>query len=216
VKHDIQVEPHEVFTAVLAGVGWLERREIKVVAPFVTPDALEDLSAFKLVGGTSGMATAAAKPEVVLIGDVGDAWSHGLLNEAFRYVMDGASLLALQRGKYWQGPSGLELDAGAYVAALEYATGATAVVCGKPNTEFFEGAVLDLGVSRGPMTGAASRPPVVMIGDDLWSDIDGAQRAGLEGWLVKTGKFRPDVLESATVVPDRIIESVAVLGDNAS
>ena len=33
-----------------------------------------------------------------------------------------------------------------------------------------------------------------MIGDDLWADVAGAQRAGLAGWLVRTGKFRQDVL----------------------
>ena len=58
--------------------------------------------------------------------------------------------------------------------------------------------------------GRMVRPPA-MIGDDLWSDVDGAQRAGLQGWLVKTGKFRADVLEKSGVTPDRILESVAEL-----
>jgi ribonucleotide monophosphatase NagD (HAD superfamily) len=50
-----------------------------------------------------------------------------------------------------------------------------------------------------------------MIGDDLWSDVDGAQRAGLQGWLVRTGKFRNDTLERSGVKPDRILDSVADL-----
>ncbi len=190
----------------MAGVGWLERRGIRVVAPFVTEDALQDLTAFQLTGGTSGATALRSPPEAVVIGDVGERWSHRLLNEAFRYVMDGAHLLALQRGRYWLGPAGAEIDAGAYVAALEYATGREAVVCGKPNPEFFEGVVADLG----------AQPPIAMIGDDLWSDIQGAQQAGLEGWLVRTGKFRQDELESGKVVPDRVIDSVAVVGDPAT
>jgi len=211
VEHGIDVRPHEVFTAVLAGIGWLKRRGIGVVAPFVAEDALEDLDAFQLTGGTSGSGARGKRPEAVLIGDVGEGWSHRLLNEAFRYVMDGAHLLALQRGRYWQGPTGLEVDAGAYVAALEYATGRDAVVCGKPNPEFFEGAVADLGLEAVP-----GQPPIVMVGDDLWSDIQGAQRAGLEGWLVRTGKFRQDELESGTVTPDRIIDSVAAVGETVT
>ena len=51
-----------------------------------------------------------------------------------------------------------------------------------------------------------------MVGDDLWSDVQGAQRAGLQGWLVRTGKFREDVLRPGSVVPDRVLESVAALG----
>jgi ribonucleotide monophosphatase NagD (HAD superfamily) len=50
-----------------------------------------------------------------------------------------------------------------------------------------------------------------MIGDDLWSDVDGAQRAGLQGWLVRTGKFRLDVLEKSGVKPDRLLNSIADL-----
>lgn len=210
-EHGIDVQPQEVFTAVLAGVGWLERRGIRVVAPYVAENALEDLDGFQLLGGTSGSAPSDKRPEAVLIGDVGDRWSHRLLNEAFRYVMDGAHLLALQRGRYWLGPSGLEVDAGAYVAALEYATGRDAVVCGKPNPEFFEGAVADLGLQSVP-----DQPPIIMVGDDLWSDIAGAQWAGLEGWLVRTGKFRQDVLESGEVTPDRVIDSVAVVGETVT
>ena len=203
----VEVSVREVFTAVHAAVGWLKRRQVRVVAPFIADDALEDVADFELVGGTSGR-TSDRTPEAVVVGDIGERWSHQLLNEAFRYVMDGAELLALQRGRYWLGPTGLEIDAGSYVAALEYATGRTATVCGKPNVEFFEEAVGDLGVAAVELSGGQ---PIVMVGDDLWSDIQGAQRAGLLGWLVQTGKFRQEVLDSSDIVPDRVIASVAEL-----
>jgi ribonucleotide monophosphatase NagD (HAD superfamily) len=50
-----------------------------------------------------------------------------------------------------------------------------------------------------------------MVGDDLWSDVQGAQQAGLSGWLVRTGKYRESVLGDSGIVPDRILESVADL-----
>jgi ribonucleotide monophosphatase NagD (HAD superfamily) len=50
-----------------------------------------------------------------------------------------------------------------------------------------------------------------MVGDDLWSDVQGAQRAGLQGWLVRTGKFREDVLLGSGITPDRILSSVTEL-----
>ena len=90
------------------------------------------------------------------------------------------------------------------MAALEYAAGTTAAVAGKPSAAFFGAATGSLGLQAGPQ--------VAMVGDDLWSDVEGAQRAGLQGWLVRTGKFREEVLRAAAVTPDRILSSVADLG----
>jgi HAD superfamily hydrolase (TIGR01458 family) len=208
----IDIEREEVFTAVYAGADWMKRRGIERVAPFVTEDALEDLKDFELVGGTAGERSAV--PDAVLIGDVGELWTHTLLNEAFRYVMDGAQLVALQVGRYWHGPTGVEVDAGAYVAALEYATGQMATVCGKPNAEFFEAAVRSLEPAErrnGGTPEPTAIPSIAMVGDDLWADIDGAQRAGLQGWLVRTGKFSEDTLASSGIRPERVLDSVADL-----
>jgi HAD superfamily hydrolase (TIGR01458 family) len=207
--HGVAIDAEDVLTAVCAAAGWLRRRGVTRIAPFVAADALEDLEEFELVGGAVPRDAAPRRhspvpPHAVLVGDLGDGWSHALLNEAFRYVMGGAQLVALQMGRYWAGPSGLEVDAGAYVSALEYATGARATVCGKPNAEFFEAAVASLGAGLDPAS-------VAMVGDDLWADVQGAQRAGLEGWLVRTGKYRDDALASSGIRPDRVLDSVADL-----
>jgi ribonucleotide monophosphatase NagD (HAD superfamily) len=118
--------------------------------------------------------------------------------------MAGAALVALSRDRYFRQDGGLALDAGPFVAALEYAASTSAEVAGKPSAAFFSAAVGSLG-----------RPldrSVAMVGDDLWSDVEGAQRAGIQGWLVRTGKFREDVLRSGSVRPDRVLDSVAVIG----
>src|SRR6185295_17375010 len=121
----------------------------------------------------------------------GALWTAGLLNEAFRAVLDGALLVALQKDRFWLGATGLDLDVGPYAAALEYATKREALVAGKPNPDFFR-AVLQT------LTPVPARTEdAVMIGDDIWSDVQGAQGAGLKGWLVRTGKFREDVLASS-------------------
>jgi HAD superfamily hydrolase (TIGR01458 family) len=140
----------------------------------------------------------------VVIGDLGDLWTFDRLNRAFLHLLGGAALIALQRDRYWLRGDGLVLDAGPFVAALEYATGKAATVCGKPSAEFYRTALASLG--------ARTRPAdVVMVGDDLWGDVEGAQRAGLRAWMVRTGKFREDVVATSGVTPDRIIASVAEL-----
>jgi HAD superfamily hydrolase (TIGR01549 family) len=117
--------------------------------------------------------------------------------------MAGADVVALTRDKYWLKDAKLALDAGPFVAALEFATGRSARVAGKPSPTFYAAAVDSLRL--GPA------PAVAMVGDDLWSDVEGAQRAGLQGWLVRTGKYRQDVLERSGITPDRILESIAEL-----
>jgi len=52
---------------------------------------------------------------------------------------------------------------------------------------------------------------VVLVGDDLDSDVGGAQRHGMAGLLVKTGKFRPQYLEQSHIQPDGILTSIAEL-----
>lgn len=49
---------------------------------------------------------------------------------------------------------------------------------------------------------------VVMIGDDLESDIGGAQKCGMRGVLVRTGKFRPSDENHSNIKPDAIVTNL--------
>ena len=187
----------DIVTAPHACVAFLHQRRIRRVAAYLADETLEDFADFEL---------GSARPEAIVVGDLGDAWDFARLNQAFLQLMDGAELIALQRDRYWLRADGLALDAGPFVAALEYATGRKAIVCGKPSAEFYRAALATLGPA------AVERPrDVVMVGDDLWGDIEGAQRAGLTAWMVRTGKFREDVVAASGITPDRIINSVADL-----
>jgi phospholysine phosphohistidine inorganic pyrophosphate phosphatase len=201
--YGFRVSEDEVFTATLAGADLAGSLGHRRVAPFVPEPALEDLAGLTLGGGTSGRRPFDRSPDAVMLGDLGEGWNYALLQEAFEYLMSGASLIALSRDRYWLRGNRLALDAGPFVAALEYATGKTAGVAGKPSRAFYAAALHSLGLE--PTTAAA------MIGDDLWSDIQGAQQAGLQGWLVRTGKFREETLRDSGITPDRILDSIAVL-----
>ena len=201
--YGFEARPEQIFTALRAGAELAKSLGFRSIAPFVAPAALEDLSEFELAGGTAGPPDRRTA-DAVLIGDLGDLWSFALLQEAFEYVQSGATLIALSRDRYWLSGGRLTLDAGPFVAGLEYATQTQSRVAGKPNPDFFHGAVRSLGLEPGTTD-------VVMIGDDIWGDIQGAQQAGYRGWLVKTGKFREEVLVRSGVVPDRVLESVADL-----
>lgn len=141
-------------------------------------------------------------PEAVVIGDIGNAWSYELLNQAFRHLVDGAVLIALHHNRYWQAEDGLRLDIGAFVAALEYAANTEAVIMGKPSAAFFATALDGIGLPAGE---------VAMVGDDIESDIGGAQAVGIHGILVRTGKYRAELARRAGVRADTEIASIAHL-----
>jgi len=151
-----------------------------------------------------GMSDDDGQPEAVVVGDIGGAWSYALLNQTFRDLVAGAQLIALHKNRYWQAEDGLRLDIGAFVAGLEYAANTEAVIMGKPSTAFFATALESLGL---PAT------EVAMVGDDIESDVGGAQAAGIQGILVRTGKYRAELARRTGVHADTEIESIAQLPD---
>jgi len=149
-----------------------------------------------------GVQQTESSPTHVVIGDVGEGFSYEMMNRVFNMIKVGAEIIALQKNRFWITNQGLKLDAGAFISALEYATGKTATVFGKPSREFFHQACASLGL-----------PPenVTMIGDDLKADIEGAANAGLSTVFVRTGKDKNTALEDETIKPDIALNSIAGL-----
>jgi HAD superfamily hydrolase (TIGR01458 family) len=197
-RFGIRTTAEQILTPCLTAAAWIRTQEPGKVALFVRPAARADFN-----GLLSVPDEAETGASYVIIGDLGEGWDYRTLNRAFRLLQNNpqARLIALGMTKYWQTPEGLSLDVAPFVAALEQATGRKAVVLGKPSAEFFHAAAERLGMPPGE---------VAMIGDDIHADIGGAQAAGLQGVMVRTGKFRPADLEGS-VTPHAILDSVAGL-----
>jgi len=125
-----------------------------------------------------------AEAAAVVIGDSAEALTYPNLNHAFRLVRSGAELVGMHRNPWWLTPEGATLDSGAFVAGLEFATERRATIIGKPAAAFFREAAAEL---LGELPGAA-RHDLAMVGDDLFSDVLAAQRLGIPGIFVRTGK----------------------------
>jgi len=191
----IEVASEHLFTAPVAAAGYLRSHDALPVHPVVRENVLEDFA---------GCPIDRDAPKSVLIGDIGDAWSHALLDRLFRQVSAGAALVALHKGRSWQTGGDLGLDIGSYVAGLEYATGEEALVIGKPAPTFFLQALSDLGLPA---------EAVAVVGDDIDSDVGGGQAVGLTGILAHTGKYRRATAERSRVTPHHQIASLAELPD---
>ena len=141
------------------------------------------------------------KPDAVVIGDLGDKWSYDLLNGIFRDVYAGAEIIAMQKNKFWK-PDGnrIALDAGAFIASIEYASSKSSVLIGKPSPIYFRTAIKKLGFPEGHK--------FIMIGDDIETDIAGAQKLDGTGILVFTGKTKQDYRTDYIIRPDYEADTV--------
>jgi len=140
--------------------------------------------------------------DVVVLGGAGPEFCYDTMSRIFHHLLRGAALVAMNRNYYWATDEGLRLDTGTFLAGLEQASGIVATMTGKPAPTFFTSALAHLD---------ADAATTLMVGDDVASDVVGAQEAGIRGVLVKTGKYLPRDQERATLPPDHVLESFADL-----
>jgi ribonucleotide monophosphatase NagD (HAD superfamily) len=180
-------------------------RPADAMAARVRDRLARDLRAdFDVVPGPDPDAAAA-----VVIGDAGDELSYRSMDVAFRLVRGGAELLAMHRNPWWLTPKGETLDAGGFVVGLEFATGVRAHILGKPSPEVFRQAVAGLTTDLGERL---PRSAFAMVGDDLRADVAAAQRVGMKGILVlsgKTGAAEADRARRGSRGPDGIGATLA-------
>jgi len=190
------VEDREVLApCVLARRRILESGRLR--AAFLLPAAARE--------DFEGVVEDESRPDWVVVGDLGRDFTWERLNRAYHWIHGGAALLALHQNRVWDnGVDGIVLDAGPFVAALEYATGVAAEVVGKPSHPFFELALADLGLKPGE---------VMVVGDDLEADCGGGAAAGCRTALVLSGKSAREDVERSRVRPDLVLDSVAALLD---
>ena len=181
------IQENEIFTALSAAKKFLQNENANayIIATEEAKEYFQDLE---------------GKIKYVLVCDAYKNFTYDNLNQGFRYLEDGAGFIATNKNKYFKDKDGLSLDAGGFVKCLEFASEKEAKILGKPNCEFFSLAINDMGLNK---------KEVLMIGDDIVSDILGAKACFLKTCLVKTGKFKENDLSKAK--PDFLIDSIADL-----
>ena len=186
----LPVAAEDVFTPAQAACDWLAAEGYAphlLVHPGLEPDFAD---------------CATEGPKAVVLGDAGEFFDYARLNAAFRAIAGGAPFLALAANRVFKDADGeLSMDAGAFVAALEYASGVKAELLGKPAPAFFAAAAASMGVELAQ---------VAMIGDDAEADVAGALAAGAGGGvLVRTGKYREGDETRVSPRPTAVVEDIA-------
>lgn len=192
-----EIPEERIFTPPLAAIEHMKRSGKERCFLLATGDVHRDFE-------DAGITITEKGVDYVVVGDAGERFTFESLNKALRLILEGAEIMALERDRYWMQSDGLVLSTGPFVAALEYATTKRSLLMGKPSRDFFGLALRDLGVKP---------EDAAMIGDDILTDVDGAQQMGMKGFLVKTGKYREEALTSCGVNPDLVLESLASLAE---
>ena len=169
VRLGIPIHDGELFTAPTAARNYIRHRGLRpflIVHEAIRPD-------FRMIRQES--------PDCVVLGDAQEGLHYDALNQAFRLCMAGAPLIGIGMNKFFKDERGLNLDAGPFIRALEWAADVEATIMGKPSRAFFDEIV-------------ESTPfhpkDCLMVGDDVGADVLGAVEAGLQGCLVRTGKYQ--------------------------
>ncbi|MGW0039124.1 HAD-IIA family hydrolase [Gordonia sp. NPDC003376] len=201
VECGFDVAPDEILTAAKLTAEYLARYHAGKRAWVLNEGPIaEDMTGVPLTDDPS-------QAQVVVLGGAGPVFTHKALSTVLELMLAGVPVIAMHRSMTWSTARGLSIDTGVYLEGLEKATGRKIRAIGKPSPLGFRAAVDLMNVDP---------TQVVMVGDDMYNDVLGAQAAALTGVLVRTGKFREEALAALQrdefgPVPDHVIDSIADL-----
>jgi HAD superfamily hydrolase (TIGR01450 family) len=262
LRDGLAVDPSRIVSSGSAAAAYVRRTlGDQPIYVLCATDGLAEFDGLRLLAHDEAAAVDAHAAAVV-IGDAADEFTPRNMQSAFTLLRGGARFVAVHRNRWWITQAGVQMDAGAYVAALEFGTQKHPLVTGKPARTFFAEAVRVLmesgaaetagrvgaagadgaggapevagrvgaGGAEGPGTSLAAggravdegggfeTAGVAMVGDDVWNDVRGAQKAGLRGIFVRSGKHGDSELARASAerggrAPDAIAASIVEVVD---
>lgn len=190
-KLNLPLAEIDIFSPSIAINDFLNQKKIKKIYLMAEPEIEEDFNHFILDD---------ENPEAIIIGDIYKKFNWDSLNKVFELLNNSkAILLALHKNKYCKRNNKIALDLGPFIQALEYASSKNAIVIGKPEKKFFDIAINSLNLNKNE---------VIMIGDDIIADIQGAKNHNIKAIQVRTGKFRSEDISIKYIQPDLRLDSL--------
>lgn len=189
----IPVSADEIYTASSTTASYLRRQGTPRCWLLLEGSGVQEFA---------GIPLTEESPQYVVLGDLGDEFPVMLLHRAFRALLAGARLIAIQRNPSWTAEDGLpRLDVGAWCAALEYASGQQALVMGKPAPLAYRLPAEEMGFPC---------EQLAMVSDDPDIDLAGAKQVGMRTIFARTTSLprrrMPDAGEF-----DHVVDSIAGL-----
>ena len=195
-QYGFTIDKEEIFTPIIALKEFLSKYPNKKSFFVTTVEVEKEFQDFPKIKGTE-------IPDFVIIGDFHDNWDVHRLNQAFKFVLKGAKLLGTQGNWYYLDSKGEPvIDTGSFVHMIAKAANVEPIIFGKPSKEYFLQALKMIKLKQ---------DEVLVVGDDIESDIQGAINAGIKGILVRTGKGQFFESDKSQISPYKIIDSFSSL-----
>jgi 4-nitrophenyl phosphatase len=140
----------------------------------------------------------AVKPEYVVVGADFEITS-AKLKAACLAIRSGAAFIGTNPDTTFPSEEGIIPGVGAFILALEAASGVKATIIGKPERGMFDAALQMLGVPA---------DQALAVGDRLDTDIVGASRASIPSAMVLTGVSSPADLEASLEQPSSVFQDL--------
>ena len=204
----------ERYVAKLRGMGARVTEADVVTSASVTGEFLGRASwgTTAVVIGGDGVHEAVAGAGIEIVPPPGDradlvvvGWdlelTYDKLKRATLAITRGARLVATNDDAAYPAPDGLWPGTGAIVAAIERATGATAMVMGKPHAPMMDAAAARM----------EGRSNIAMVGDRPETDLAGGRARGWATVLVLSGVTAAEDADRVSPRPDLVIPSLAEL-----
>lgn len=194
------LKPEELLTTSIVAREWIVENGLSgapafILAPAAVAVQLADTVSIRYV-------EAGQKAEIVLVGRDTEL-SYSRLTLAADAIRSGAAFISLNKDPMMPIEGGAVLPGtGSIVAAVEAASGRSATVLGKPELPMMRMASRALGTDR-----------VLMIGDRLESDVQGAKNIGWDAALVLTGLSSNAVILSPQ--PEYVLSGLHVFAGGA-
>ena len=196
LNYGFDIEEKEIFTPIIATKNYLRDNAVKKISLVTNIEIIEEFKEYEITQ---------KDPEAIIMGDIYKNFNWEILDKIFKLVyINNAALIALHQNKYCMRDGQVSLDLGPFVRAVEYASNKKSILMGKPEKNFFDLAIQDMGISK---------DAVLMIGDDIISDIKGAKDFDIKAIQVKTGKFQKEDCSDKFTQPDLRIDSIINLLD---
>lgn len=195
----IDVDESHVFTCAMATARFLAEQKPGGTAYVIGEGGLTQAL------HTNGYSIVDHDPDYVVVGE-GRTITFEMMESAVNMVLGGAKLIATNLDPNCPTSKGTRPGCGAVVAMIEAATERKAFSVGKPSPVMMRAARKELGLRSGQTT---------MIGDTMETDIIGGVQMGYRTILVLSGGTARDDLVDFAYRPDRIVDSVADLCDDA-
>jgi 4-nitrophenyl phosphatase len=168
----LEATAEQVYTSAMATAAFLARREPSGADVYVIGE-----EGLKRELERSGFRMTEVNPRYVIVG-IDRQFNYEKLTTAARAIRGGALFLATNRDAALPAEGGLLPGNGSLVAAVAVASGASPIVIGKP-----EKIIVDFALQRLGTTVAET----LIVGDNLFTDIEAGANSGLDSLLVLTG-----------------------------